>query len=320
MWSYIVRRLGIAVVVLFFISILDFMFVNLAPGDPLQAMLSAGGGGANTAASASELRAQAGLNQPLPVRYWEWLSAVLHGNFGTSFITHNSAAGEILSRLPNTVVLAGAGLVLAILIGVPVGVVSGLHTGSAFDHGAALGSFVFFSVPSFFLALIAVYVFAVDLHWFPPTGMASAAGNSGVLDVLWHLVLPATSLGLFHVPVYVRYARSAVVDVAKRDYVRSARARGLSERTVIWGHLFPNALSPLLTITALNLPSLVGGAFLIEYVFGWPGLGTLAIQAATFRDYPVFMATSLVVAVAVLLSNLLADLAYAVVDPRIRLD
>lgn len=320
MWSYVVRRLGIALIVLFFISILDFLFVNLAPGDPLQAMLAAGGTGANNSGAVSQLRAQAGLNQPLPVRYWEWLVAVLHGNFGTSFITHSPAASEVVSRLPNTILLAGAGLLLAIVIGVPLGVVSGLRTGSAFDHGAALGSFIFFAVPSFFLALLAVYIFAVDLHWFPATGMTSEAGGGGVLDLLWHLVLPAFSLGLFHVPVYVRYARSSVVDVAKRDYVRAARARGLPRRSVVWGHLFPNALSPLLTITALNLPSLVGGAFLIEYVFGWPGLGTLAIQAATFRDYPVFMATSLVVAVAVLLSNLLADLAYALVDPRIRFD
>jgi peptide/nickel transport system permease protein len=317
MRKYALRRLLIAVVVLFAISALDFAIINLAPGDPLQAILPPDQPGKGML---SYMYAQAGLNHSIPVRYLLWLIAVVHGNLGTSFDTGQPAAALIASVIPNTLVLTGSALVLALLLGVPLGVLSALKEGSWLDEVTTVGSFGLNSFPGFFLALLAVYVFSIILHWLPATGMYDYNKQGDVLNLGYHLVLPTAVLGILQVPVFVRYVRASLLGVLNHDYLRTARAKGLRKRTITWIHAMPNALSPLITIIGLSLPGLIGSSVLIEQVFAWPGLGSLSIHAAIYRDYPVFMGTALLYAVAVLVSNLLADLAYAFVDPRIRYD
>jgi peptide/nickel transport system permease protein len=314
MGTYVVRRILIALVVLVVISMLNFGFINLAPGDPLQALLPPEA----LRTGVGRLYEDAGLADSIPVRYVRWLNAVAHGNLGESFQSGDTTTSLIARTLPRTLLLTGSALALSIVIGVPLGILSALKNRSMLDEIITVWSFVFTSVPGFFLALLAVFFFAVRLNWFPTGGMYDYDKTGDLGNLLHHLILPMTVLGLLHVPVFVRYVRASMLDVARQDYIRTARAKGLRERAVIWRHTFPNALSPFLTVLGLSLPGLVGSSVLIEQVFAWPGMGRLSINAALFRDYPVFMGTSLLYAVAVLVSNLLTDLAYAAVDPRIR--
>ncbi len=287
MWKYTTRRLLIAVPVLFVISAVDFAFISLAPGDPLQAMLARGGEGGTTAGTAAlqRLYVQAGLRGSLPVRYARWLGALARGNFGTSFSSGQPVTTAIAHAVPNTLLLTATAMCMAVLVGLPLGILSALRERSVLDEIVTLASFIFTGIPSFFLALIAV---------------------------------SATVLALVQAPVYVRYMRTAVLDVLREDYTRTARAKGLHETTVIIRHTLPNALLPVLTVVGLSLPGLIGSSVLVEQVFAWPGIGTLSIQSALYRDYPVFMGTALLYAAAVLLSSLITDLAYALIDPRIR--
>jgi peptide/nickel transport system permease protein len=317
MWAYAARRLAIALPVLFVISVLDFAFISLAPGDPIQAMLphEAQGGGAGL----DQLYEQAGLRDSFPVRYVRWLAELAKGNFGTSFRTGRTTASAIGNALPNTLLLNGAAMAFALLIGIPLGVLAAYRERSWFDELLTFWCFLFTSLPSFFLALLAVFVFAVGLSWFPATGARSYdRAGGGIGDSFHHLVLPALVLGLLNMPGYVRYARSSVIEVMREDYIRTARAKGLPEARIAWRHTFPNALLPVLTVIGVSLPGLIGSSVLVEQVFAWPGMGQLSIQSALYRDYPVFMASSLIYAGAVLLSSTVTDLAYAIVNPRIR--
>jgi peptide/nickel transport system permease protein len=209
-------------------------------------------------------------------------------------------------------------MVVSLLVGVPLGVLSGVRERSVLDEVVTLWSFLFTGIPSFFLALIAVFFFAVRLNWFPATGMHTYDRQGELVDLLQHLALPAAVLGLLHAPVYIRYTRAAILDVLREDYTRTARAKGLPERKVVARHALPNALLPILTLVGLSLPGLIGSSVLVEQVFAWPGMGTLSIESALFRDYPVFMGVALLYAAAVLVSSIVTDLAYALVNPRIR--
>jgi peptide/nickel transport system permease protein len=315
MLRYIARRLLIAIPVLFVITVLDFAFIALAPGDPLQAMLPQGEFGGGVASEAYE---RAGLNDSIPVRYVRWLGEIAQGNFGESFRTGNPAIDSLATAIPNTLKLALSAAVLAIVLGVPLGILSAVKEGTLLDNVLTFVSYTLASIPGFFFAMVAVFVAAVRFHWFPATGASSIGADSGFLDSLHHLALPAMVLGVLQTPGYIRHTRGAVLETMGEDYVRTARAKGLSNRKVMAWHVLRNALMPIVTIVGLQIPSLVGGSVLIEQVFAWPGLGTLSIQSALFRDYPVFMATALLYAVAVLIASLVADLAYAVVDPRVR--
>jgi peptide/nickel transport system permease protein len=315
MWKYATRRLLIAVVVLFAVSVLNFLFINLAPGDPLQALLPPEVPGSTVA----RLYEETGLNDSIPVRYVRWLGAIVRGDWGKSFQNNQPTTKVIAQALPNTLVLTVSAMVLSLLIGVPLGIASALRERSWLDEVATVWGFVFTSIPGFFLAILAVFFFAVRLGWFPTSGMYDYDKVGQVPDLIRHLILPMTVLGILHVPGYMRYVRASVLDVMGQDFVRTARAKGLRETAITWRHTLPNALSPFITILGLSLPGLVGSSVLIEQVFAWPGLGTLSINSALYRDYPVFMGTSLLYAVAVLISTLLADLVYGLVDPRIRL-
>jgi peptide/nickel transport system permease protein len=315
MLTFAARRAIIALIVLFAISIMNFLFINLAPGDPLQAILprEAGIAALSGGEDASWLR------DSIPVRYLHWLGALSRGDLGKSFQTKKATTTVIADVVPATLVLTGAAMALSLTIGVPLGILSAFRVRSRIDHITTILSFALTSIPGFFLSLIAIFVFAIRLRWFPPGGMHAYDKPGDFLDLLRHLILPMSVLGILNAPVYARYVRASVLEVLAQDYIRTARAKGLRERAVVTRHLLPNAVSPLITVLGLSLPGLVGGSVLIEQVFDWPGLGRLSINAALYRDYPVFMGTSLLYAVAVLASNLIADLVYAAADPRIRL-
>ena len=318
MWKYTVRRSLIALVVLVIISIVDFTFINLAPGDPLQAMLAPETAG--TATNSQARYEEAGLTGSIPVRYLRWVKQLASGDFGTSFRTNKPVTTTIREVLPATLLLTVVAKVIALVIGVPLGVFSGLRERSVVDEVSGFFSYFFTAIPGFFLAIIAVFFFAVRLNWLPATGMRSYDKPNDPVDLLKHLILPALVLGLLSIPAYVRYTRTAVLDVLREDYIRTARAKGLREGAIIRRHLLPNALLPLVTVVGLSLPGLIGSSVLIEQVFAWPGMGQLSINSALFRDYPVFMGSALLYALAVLVSSTVTDLIYAVINPRIRLE
>jgi peptide/nickel transport system permease protein len=315
--SYSLRRLLIAIPVLLGITVVTFTFANLAPGDPVSAMIDPNR--PLPPAEIAKLKEELGLDQPIPVRYAIWLEQVLRGNLGYSLVNHRSVAGEILDRLPQTILLMATAWLVSVLIGVPLGIYSAFHQYSRADYVLTLFVFAGISVPSFLLALLAIYLFAFRVPIFPTSGMYEPLSQlNPIVDRLWHLVLPATVLGIEGAASYLRYTRSSVLEVMRQDYVTTARAKGLAEWRLRVRHVFRNALLPLVTIAGLHLPALIGGALFIEMLFSWPGMARLAITATLGRDYPMIMGVGLVAATMVLLANLVADLTYALADPRIR--
>ncbi len=315
MGKYILRRFLISIPLLVAITMLTFAFINLAPGDPVSAMadpqLTLGG---DREAQLKRL----GLDKPIPVRYVIWLREMFQGNFGYSYISGQPVAGIIRSRVLPTVELTSVALVLSVTMGTLFGVIAALRQYSIYDYVLSLLALVGFSIPLFFFALLALYLFAAVLPLFPSFGMTTYGGDFKIMDNLYHLILPATVLSIDSMAGNTRYARTAMLEVMRSDYVRTARAKGLPELAVIGTHAFRNALLPLITVTTLRLPFLFGGAILIEYMFAWPGMGQLSITAVTTRDYTVLMGLAFIIALLVLGSNLLADVLYAYADPRIR--
>jgi peptide/nickel transport system permease protein len=291
--------LVIAVPILFGISITTFALANFAPGDPVTAMLDPKQM-ANLGPEWVEQRKEAlGLNDPAPLRYVIWLKELLGGNLGYSYQDGEPVWGKISERIRPTLLLMSMVLIMANLIGIPLGLLAAVKQYSAFDY-------------------VTIYIFAVQLEWLPTAGMTTVGGSSSFVDSLEHIILPATTLGLAQAAPLIRYARASMLESIHQDYITVARAKGLSERTVMFRHALRNVLNPLVTIVALDLPALLGGTVIIEQIFAWPGMGTLAVSSVFGRDYPVIMGITLLGAVIVVASNLLADLVYAVVDPRIK--
>ena len=318
MGRYILRRVLIAIPLLLGVSLITFIFVNLVPGDYIDTLINPEISTARRE-DLEPLRKQLGLDKPAPVRYVAWLAQVARGNLGYSLSTRKSVSAEIGRRLGPTLKLTATSLAFAIAVGMLLGVISALRPYSLLDYLLTIAGFLWISVPSFFAAIVALYFFAIKIPIFPVAG----TGPVGVGDVpphiqLYYLLLPAGILGLERVAAFMRYTRSSMLEVLRQDYVTVARAKGLPAWRIVVRHALRNALLPLVTVIGLSLPSLLGGAVIIEAIFGWPGLGTLSLTAVTQRDYPVIMGVNFIAAVMVLLSNLLADLAYAVADPRIR--
>ena len=317
MGRYILRRLLISIPVLLGINIVTFTFASLAPGDPVSAMIDPNR--PLPPAEIAKLKEELGLNKPIPVRYVIWLGQVLQGNLGYSLVSHRSVGGEIADRLPQTILLMATAWLLSVVIGVPLGIYSAFHQYSRVDYVLTLFVFAGISVPAFFLALLAIYLFAFRIPIFPTSGMYEPLSQlNPIADRVWHLVLPGTVLGIEGTASYLRYTRASVLEVMRQDYVTTARAKGLAEWGVRVSHVFRNALLPLVTIAGLHLPALIGGALFIEMLFSWPGMARLAISATLGRDYPMIMGVGLVAAMMILLANLIADLTYAIADPRIR--
>ncbi len=322
MTRYIIRRLIQMIPLLFVISVLSFLVMHLAPGDATAFYLDPSKAGGDIAAEMARLRQQLGLDDPLYLQYAKWLGNTVRGNWGYSLVSHKSVQGEIGERLPNTLLLGSAALLMALVVSVPVGILSAIKKYTIFDYTITFLAFIGISVPSFWFALLLMQVFANQLHVLPAVGMHSVreqlTGLDAAIDVLRHLILPATVLSMQSMASWTRYQRSSLLEVVGMDYIRTARAKGLRERSVIVGHALKNSLIPMITLLGMSLPHLVGGAFITETVFGWPGMGRLGVGAIINRDYPVVMGVTMISSLVVVMGNFLADLAYAWADPRIR--
>lgn len=336
MIRYIIRRLLQAIPLLLLVSIVMFVLVNLAPGGPLAGHSKSR---RMKPERAERLRHQLGLDQPLHVQYLVWLvgndwlqedgirRGVLRGDFGFSFQTRRPVLTEIWQRLPNTVYLMGVAFIVIYILSVPIGVISAIKQYSAFDITATTISFMGQSIPEFWFGLILIIVFYGILtnpftgeSLLPSGGMATLGTGFDLWDRIKHLILPVSMLTLTWVAWYSRFLRSSMLEVINMDYIRTARAKGLAERVVLYRHALKNAALPLITLAALDLPYLFAGALYTEILFAWPGMGRLYYQSAIKRDYPVLMAVLIIEAALIVFSNLLADVAYAIVDPRVRYD
>ncbi len=315
MLKYILKKVLLAIPVLLGITVIDFALMSLA-GSPIDMMT-----GPRMSQEAIALRAaEWGLDQPLWKQYLGWMGDVLRGNLGYSYESYEPVTKIIGEKISPTLLLMGASMALGLLIAIPAGVYSAIHRYKKRDYAVVTTSFLFSSVPSFFLALILVYIFHVTLKWLPASGMMTPNTGGDLLDVLRHMVLPVTVLAVSLAGSNIRYVRSAVLEILEMDYVRTARAKGLGRRLVINRHAWRNALLPIVTVIGMQVPMLFGGAVIVEQVFSWPGLGLTTFSAITSRDYPVVMGVCLLSAVVVLISNLLTDVVYALVDPTIRYD
>jgi peptide/nickel transport system permease protein len=307
------QRLVQGVIVLVLVSAITFLLVNLAPGGPASLMRMDA-----TPEQREALARRFGLDQPVPVRYIQWLGGALHGDLGISLSSNEPVAFRIAQRLPNTLLLAGTALVVSILVGIPMGVVAALRRNSLPDFVVATVSVLGLSVPAFWLGIILILAFSVSLRLLPSSGIANSGNEGDLVDRLQHLVMPALVLSTTVLPYVVRFTRSALLDVLHQDYVRTATAKGLSRVRVVYGHALRNALVPVVSIVGTLVPRLVGGSVVTEAVFGWPGMGRLAVEAASARDYPLIVGITVIVAVVVVSSSLVVDLAYTWLDPRIR--
>jgi peptide/nickel transport system permease protein len=321
---YVLRRILQALPVLLGITIVTFTFIELAPGDAVMAMILADmqSGGRVTQIDVEAMRKQFGLDQPAPVRYLRWLGEILRGNMGERIRSKIPVAEEIGHRLPATLQLMAAALLLSVVIGIPVGILSAVRQYSLLDHVFTAGTFLGIAIPSFFAAIVAIYIFSLKLGWFPTSGYSTPGKDFGFFGELFdrfrYLIMPATVLGLESIAGISRYMRASVLEVLRLEYVVTARAKGLGQWNILGRHVLRNALLPIITIIGLRLPALFGGALIIETMFNWPGMGILYIDAVDTRDYPLIMGMTLVSAVVIVISNLITDLAYGLADPRIR--
>ncbi len=317
MRNFILRRLVYAIPTLIGISIITFVIVRMAPGDPIR--LFTFGQRDITGEDIERLRHVYGLDKPLPFQYVDWMISVLQLNFGQSFIYHQDAFQLLLTRVPNTLQLAVVALVLQLLIGVPLGVIAALKRGSWIDGAIRVFGVAGHAIPQFWLGLVLIIVFAVQLRLLPSQEMLTVGKDVwDVADRVKHILLPAFVLSLTGIANYSRILRTETLDVLGQDFVRTAHAKGLHERTVVFVHALRNALIPVVTALGGILAALVGGALVVEQVFSWPGVGQFTFQAAIAKDYPIVQAATLFVSVLLVISYLLRDIAYALVDPRIK--
>lgn len=313
MTAFIVRRVLMGAVVLWLVSVVTFFLIHLAPGGPSAAISFD-----STAEQRDALFKQFGLYDPPLVRYGKWLAGTVRGDLGVSYNQGLPVGRLLMQRLPNTLTLGLAALVTATLLGLLLGTLAAVYRNGWVDHVVSTISTLGMSIPGFWLGIVAIILFAVELRWLPASGIVSASGAGSLVDRLSHLVLPTGVLAFTLMPNVVRVTRSALLEVNRADYVRTAKGKGLAPGTVLFKHAFKNALVPVLAVLGLVTTALFSGSVVIESVFGWPGLGRLAIEAANGRDYPVILGATLLAGLIVVVVNLLVDLLYAAVDPRIR--
>jgi peptide/nickel transport system permease protein len=314
MTKYVLRRLLISIPVLFGVTVIAYFIMTLAPGDAVDMLIDPGLSPEDIALKKQAL----GLDQPVVVQYVRWLGQLAQGNLGYSFNNRRPVTERIGERLGSTLTLAFSALLFSYLLAIPIGVLAAVRQYSIWDYIATVFSFLGVSVPSFFFGLLLIYFFALKLDWFPTGGTHIIGAPFSLADRFAHLILPMTVLSLQNIGAVMRYTRSSMLDVIHQDYIRAARAKGLRERVVLFRHALRNALIPVITLAGLQFPFLLGGAIITEQIFNWPGMGRLAVEAITQRDYPTIMGINLLAAIMVIIGNLLADVMYGVVDPRIR--
>ncbi len=322
MTGYLIKRLLQAIPILLGASTIIFFLMHAAPGDPTTIYL------ANPnidPAVVEQMRRNLGLDQPVHIQYVKWLGSFMTGDFGYSFSQHRAISEILKDAIPNTLLLSGLALVIIFAIGVVVGTLQAVRQYSWVDNVSTVLSFFFYSMPSFWFGLMLILLFSYKLQWLPASQMTSVdydfmVGAEQLKDRFMHLLMPAVALGLGGAAAVARYMRSGMLEQIRQDYVRTARAKGLSERKVVFKHAMRNALIPVVTLLGLYIPFLMSGAVLIETIFAWPGMGRTIVTAIFQRDYPVVLASAFVIAVLVILGNLLADILYSVVDPRVRVE
>lgn len=322
MYKYIIRRILIFIPMLFALTIIVFALAKAAPGDALTGRQLADP--KIDPEVYEQQRESLGLNDPIPVQYWRWLSSTAQGDFGKSLVFNGRSVADLIkARLANTLYLGLFSLFITIIVAIPIGIYSARKPYSLLDYAATGFGFLGLAIPNFFFGLIAIYVLAINLGWFPSQGTLSGPGVTGFtafIDRMHHMILPGITLGLAGTATYMRYMRSEVLDVLGSDYIRTAKAKGMSDRNVLYKHTLRNALIPIITLLGFEIGVLLSGAVIIEQVFQYPGLGTLFISSVTNRDFPVVMAITLILGILILIGNLLADIFYSIIDPRIRYD
>lgn len=316
MLAYFFRRVLINIPILLGITIIIFVLASLMPGDAVLAMIST-----DTPVSADMIKmrqGELGLDLPLHMQYLRWMGNLFQGNMGYSFVSAESVSQMIIARIPATLELMGVSLLISIILGITLGTISALKQYSWMDYGFTIFGFIGISIPDFFLGMILVFVFALKLKLFPTSGFTTAGEDFSLGDNLRHVFLPALALALVRTAVFMRYTRASVLEVLGNDYIRTARAKGLKQGLIIMRHVMRNALIPVITIIGISMGVLFAGSVIIETIFQWPGIGMMFINAVTGRDSPVIMGYVLLTSVIVLFSNLLTDMSYSLVDPRIR--
>jgi peptide/nickel transport system permease protein len=305
MLAYLIRRLVQSALIMLGISFITFLLLYVLPADPVRQIA----GRSATAQTVQNIREQLGLDQPFVVQYYRYLSGLLQGDMGRSYLQKTQVSELIAARLPPTLLLMGAGIICELIIGLSMGVIAAIRREQPLDQTLMITSFIAVSAPQFVVSLLLLYVFAVQLGWFPIGGYGTAA----------HLVLPAVALGIMGSGWYSRMMRSSMIEVLQQDFIRTARAKGLTRRRIILRHAIPNAILPVIAMIGIDIGIFMGGLVVVESVFGWPGIGQLAWQAIQRVDIPIIMGVTLVTAFAIVLGNLLADIITPLIDPRIKL-
>ncbi|WP_432571302.1 ABC transporter permease [Kineococcus sp. SYSU DK005] len=307
-------RIASTALILLGVSLVVFLLLQLVPGDPARAVLGAGA----TQEAVAAVRAELGLDRPLAVQFVDYLGGLLHGDLGRSLTVNQEVSTLLVPRFENTLILTGAALVICLVVGVPLGILAARYQYRAFDRVAMFLTLAGASVPVYWFGLVLVGVFSLGLRWLPSSGMYDTREPGGAGDVLAHIALPAVAAALVPLAVIARMSRSVFVDVLQQDYIRTLRASGLSEASILWRHGLRNALPPIVNVIGLQVGYLLGGVIFVEVVFGWPGLGQQLYTSITQRDLPVVQAGTLFVALAFVLVNLLADVCVGLLDPRTR--
>ena len=318
MLKYLLRRIFISIPVLISITVIIFALTELAPGDVVDFFISP-----EIEMSPEQmevLRARFGLDQSPPIRYINWVGNLLQGDLGYRFTDGRPVSEVIARRFSASMLLMTTALIIGILIGVPLGVFTGLRQYSFWDFSLTGVSFLGISTPAFVTGILALMVFSIQLGWFPSGGMRPVDRDPTLWTTIYHLTLPALVLSLNYIATFMRYMRFSMLEVIRADYITTAKAKGLSHIRTTWRHTVPNAILPVITVIGLSIPNLVVGAVFTETIFSWPGMGTLYLDAVLGRDVPLLMGINLVIALFVLIANILTDIAYAIVDPRIRYD
>jgi peptide/nickel transport system permease protein len=314
MAKYLSIRIGHSVLVMVLLSAVTFTLLHLAPGGPAILMSQD-----ISPEEAARMRANLGLDEPIPVQFFKWAATIARGDFGRSYTDGRPVSELIGDRLPNTLLLSGAALTLALIVGISAGVVAALRRGTLVDRVVMFVAVIGEAVPMFWLAILTILLFAVQLRILPSSGMRTLGIEPSPGDLLRHLVLPTVVLSTLHMAYFARYSRSGLIGMLGQDFVRTARSKGLPAQSVVLGHALRNTLIPLVTVIGLSLPVLISGAAITETIFGWPGMGRLAVGAALRRDYPLVMGVTVTVAAGVTVLNLFVDLVYLYLDPRVRL-
>lgn len=315
MGNYLLRRLLQAIPLLFGISIISFAIMHLAPGGPLAGYIM---NPKVSPADIARLEHMWGLDQPLYIQYLKWLAAMLQGDWGWSYRTGRPVLSMILGRLPATLYLMSTSFLLSVIIAIPAGIISAIKRYSQFDYLVTIAAFMGVALPSFWFGLMMQLVFSIKLGWLPSAGMQTIGLGFNLLDRIKYVLMPAVVLGLINMASWSRYMRSSMLEAIHQDYIITARAKGLTNRVVIGRHALKNALIPVVTIMGLDLPAFFGGAAITEKIFAWPGMGRLYVDAVFSRDYPILMGVLMLTAILVVFGNLLADLTYGFLDPRIK--